>query len=97
MACEPEKIDLDVRGRVFDATTGEPLEGVSMALLWTTGAYDVQALGTASGSDGRYRLFVLQFPCDAVTLTAALDPYRAETQDVRCTEAEQFIHFELTR
>jgi hypothetical protein len=95
--CEPSKVDLDVRGHILDAATGEPLVGASVALLWTSGAYDVQALGTASGSDGAYRLFVLQFPCDAVTLTAALAPYESETKDVRCTDAEQYIDFRLRR
>jgi len=96
-SCGPELIDLDLRGSVTDEVTGEPIAGAPLILLWSHGFADLDAVGTESGADGGYRLFVHRFPCDAPTLMAGLDPYEAETADVKCVETEQILNFALGR
>lgn len=95
-SCEPDLIDLDLHGSVTDRLTGEPIAGAPVILTWSRGYADFDAIGTESGPDGRYRLLVYRFPCDAPALTTGLDPYEVETVDVRCVETEQIVDFALT-
>lgn len=95
-SCEPHLIDLDVTGRVTDRSTGAPIAGAQVLLTWSRGYADLNAIGTQTGPDGRYRLLVYRFPCDAPALAVGLDPYEVETVDVRCVATAQTVDFTLT-
>lgn len=94
--CGPDLIDLDLAGSVTDQSTGEPIAGAPVLLTWSRGFADLDAVGTESGADGGYRLLVFRFPCEAPALTTGLDPYEAETVDVRCVQTPQTVDFQLT-
>lgn len=96
-ACGPDLIELSVHGRVSEALSDEPIAGAGVVLTWTRGSFDLEAIGTTTGPDGRYRLFVRRFPCDAPALTAGNGVYSARTRDVPCSESEQELDFELER
>ena len=96
-ACGPDLIELRLQGRVSDAVTGAPISGASVLLTWARGSFDLEAIGTVTGPDGHYRLFMSRFPCDAPALTAGGGVYDAQTRDLPCSEAEQVIDFELSR
>lgn len=96
-ACGPELIELRVHGQVSDAVTGAPISGATVLLTWARGSFDLDAIGTATGPDGRYRLFLSRFPCDAPALTAGGGVYNAQTRDLPCSESEQEMDFELGR
>jgi hypothetical protein len=96
-ACGPDLIELRLQGRVSDEVTGTPISGASVLLTWARGSHDLEAVGTVTGPDGRYRLFMSKFPCDGPALTAGSGVYDAQTRDVPCSESEQVIDFELSR
>ena len=91
-------VDLDISGTVSAAEDGAPLAGQVVVLLYETGLYSVDAVGTESGADGRYRLILLQFPCDGgPTLAAGGGAWQTEEKDVRCIAAPQQVDFALSR
>lgn len=96
-ACGPDVVTLDLAGRVLDAETEQPIAGAVVLLTWDRGVVDVQAVATDTGSDGGYRLWMSEFACDGPALTAGLDPWDAQTKDVRCVGDPQVIDFLLTR
>ena len=96
-SCGPEPVDLDLRGRVSDAATGQPVARVPVNLIWSGSAFDVRSIGTESGPDGRYLLHISDFECDAPSLYAGVAPYELQSKDVRCTDEAQVIDFELAR
>ena len=98
-ACGPDLVELGVQGRVSDAVTGVPISGAVVLLTWARGSFDLDAIGTVTGPDGRYRLFVIRFPCDAPALTAGggEGEYDAQTRDLSCSESDQDVDFELRR
>ena len=74
-------------GVVTDADTGEPLVGANVSLA------DLN-IGTATGTDGRYRF---EAPPGAHTLVASFVGYRAARRPVRVTAGETVEHdFALT-
>ena len=96
-ACGPDLIELRLQGRVSDAVAGTPISGAGVLLTWGHAGFEPEAIGTVTGPDGRYRLFVSRFPCDAPALIVGGEAYDAQTRDVRCSESEQEMDFELTR
>lgn len=96
-ACGPDSVELRVRGRVSDAVTGAPISGASVLLTWARGSFDLDGIGTVTGPDGRFRLFVSRFPCDAPALTAGGGAYDTQTRDLLCSQSEQDVDFELRR
>lgn len=96
-ACGPDFVELRVQGRVSDAVTGAPISGASVLLTWARGSFDLDAIGTVTGPDGRYRLFVSRFPCDGPALTAGGGAHETQTKDLSCSQSEQGVDFELRR
>jgi hypothetical protein len=90
-------IELRLQGRVTDADTEAPIPGATILLTWARGAVDLDAIGTVTGRDGRYRLFMIRFPCDDPELSAGGGEYDIETRDLSCRASEQMIDFELSR
>lgn len=98
-ACGPDLVELQVQGRVTDATTSAPIPEAVVLLTWARGVYDLDAIGTVTGPDGRYSLFVRRFPCEAPALTAGggAGEYDPQTRDLSCSESRQNVDFGLTR
>jgi hypothetical protein len=94
-ACGPDLVELRIQGRVSNSATGSPIPGAAVLLTWARGSFDLEAIGTVTGPDGRYRLFISHLPCDAPVLTVGAETYDTETRDVPCSESEQVIDFEL--
>ena len=98
-ACGPDLVEMRIRGLVSDATTGVPIPGAAVLLTWERGAVDLDAIGTATGPDGRYTLFVSRFPCDAPAVSAGggEGDYEPRTRDISCSDSDQEVDFELRR
>jgi hypothetical protein len=96
-ACGPELIELRLEGRVSDAVSGLPVSGAAVLLTWARGSFDLDAVGTVTGPDGHYSLFMSRLPCDDLALSAGGGAYEIETRDLPCSEATQVIDFELSR
>lgn len=95
--CDPDKVTLDIRGTVTDRETSEPIDGASIALIWSPDLYEISGIATESGPDGAFRLWVYDLPCDSPSLSVGLEPWDFEERDVPCTAEPQQMDFQLTR
>jgi len=91
-------VNLDLSGRITDSTDGAALAGQPVLLLYQPGAYQLEAVGTESGPDGRFTLWLARISCDgAPTLAVGRSPWLVQEKPILCTSEPQSIDFELTR